>query len=221
MFPTGTPHVGRDMSSRSTRSNVAVVAVVAVLAGLMAGCTAPQSTSSRTDPSASARPTLSDLPTPSAPPDLADIVVTAAEVPVGLNPSTTDEGRAVLTRVVISARRLRFTSLTGFAEGRYADFSGDGGILLSLAMRFDDVAHADQAFDLYLDELESDDGWGLDGGTEAGLGDEGVCVEGDTPIGVREAICLWRAGTVILIAGGSIGAGKIRTIAEGMNARAQ
>lgn len=215
------------MSSRWTTSSVAVVAVVAVVAGLIAGCTAPQSTSSRTDSPASARPTQSDLPTPSArptpsaPPDLADIVVTAAEVPSGLSPSTTEEGRSVLTRIVISARRPQFTSLTGFAEGRYADFSGDAGLLLSLVMRFDDVATADQAFDLYLDELESDEGWGLDGGADAGLGDEGGCVEGDTPIGVWESICLWRAGTLILVAGGSIGAGKIRAIAEGMNARAQ
>ena len=86
------------------------------------------------------------------------------------------------------------------------------------------VANAKDALELYLAEYQSKDAYGFDADTEAGLGDEGRCDDGDVtlPPGDRlyESICLWRAGTLVLAAGGPIDPAALRPIAEGMDARA-
>jgi hypothetical protein len=86
---------------------------------------------------------------------------------------------------------------------------------------FDTVDNAEHAFDLYLDELLSDEGYGVGSGTEAGLGDQGICAEFDNPeLLMHETACIWRNGNLVLAAGGSLAPDDIHTIAEGMDARA-
>jgi len=190
--------------------------LVAVLVVLLAACA---------EPALSPNPTRS--PTPSATAtipsrDFTDIVVAPEAAPPGTTYNGTGQGRPVLTEVVVSGRDAQFLALPGFVDGRYNTFSGEGGALLSLALRFDTVQHSEQAFDLFLEEFGSADGYGLDSDAPAGLGDEGTCAEGPvpTPLG-EEAICLWRNGTLVLIAGGAMDADDMHAIAEGMDARAR
>lgn len=162
---------------------------------------------------------------PLAAPDLAAIVLAPDAAPAGVHNDTVVEGTPVLTRVVISGRDLEFLGLTGFAAGRYSQFSGEGGLLLSLGLLFDTDTDAERAFDLYLDELRSDEGYGAGagaGGVGAGLGQEGTCAEFDNPAldGLHENACLWRQGTLVLLAGGTLERDVIRSIADGMDARA-
>ena len=155
--------------------------------------------------------------------DPADIVLAPAAAPPGTSNDSVVDGRPVLTRVVISGRDAEFLALDGFAAGRYTQFSGDGGLLLSLGLVFDAAGHAERAFDLYLDELESDEGYGVGtGGVDAGLGDEGTCADFDNPAlgGLHENACLWRHGTLVLLSGGTLGPDAIHSIAEGMETRA-
>lgn len=153
---------------------------------------------------------------------LAAIVLAPEAAPSGVRNDTVVEGTPVLTRVVISGRDLEFLTLDGFTAGRYSQFSGERGLLLSLGLLFDTVPDAEQAFDLYLDELHSDEGYRVGaGGVEAGLGEEGTCAEFDNPAlgGLHEHACLWRHGTLVLLAGGTLEPGVIHAIAEGMDAR--
>jgi hypothetical protein len=171
-------------------------------------------------------PTVALQPTEQPPvpmPDLAGIVLAPDAPPPGISNDTVVEGTPVLTRVVISGRDAEFLALGGFAAGRYAQFSGDGGLLLSLGLVFDTVGDAEGAFDLFLDELQSDEGYGVGtGGVEAGLGEAGTCAGFDNPAlgGLHENACLWRQGTLVLLAGGTLEPDAIHSIAEGMEARA-
>lgn len=79
------------------------------------------------------------------------------------------------------------------------------------------------ALSILLNELQSDDhyGWGI--GADAGLDDEGMCLEGDNPQlgGLHETICVWRHGPLVMIAGGgSEDETPIQADAEAMQARA-
>jgi hypothetical protein len=93
--------------------------------------------------------------------------------------------------------------------------------VLSLALVFDDASDAGVAFSLFRDELESEDGYGLDGGAAADWGDEGVCASGPvpTPIG-EETICVWRSGQVVMALGGAMDHEQFEDIAAGMDRRA-
>jgi hypothetical protein len=132
---------------------------------------------------------------------------------------STGDGRAALTEVVISGRGPEFQSLPGFRDGRYTTFSGTGGALLSLALSFDTPQDAERAFDLYIDELQSDEGYGFGEGPEADLGDEGTCDEGENPAldGLEESICVWRNGSLVLMAGGPIDPPVLRALVETMD----
>ena len=114
-------------------------------------------------------------------------------------------------------------ALDGFTTGRYTEFSSESGVLLSLGPLFDTVDNAERAVDLYLDELQSEEGYGFGSGLEAGLGDEGTCDEGDNPAlgGLHESICIWRSGNLVLIAGGTLESDDLHSVAEGMDARAE
>ena len=155
------------------------------------------------------------------PPEPGDIVLAADAAPPGMTFNGTGEGEAALTVAVISGREADFRALPGFVGGHYRTFSGDGGAILSLALVFDDAADAGTAFDLFLDELTSDAGYGLDDTQAADWGDEGVCASGPvpTPIG-EETICLWRGGSVVMALGGGTDVEGLSGIADGMDRRA-
>lgn len=154
-------------------------------------------------------------------PDAAEIALAADAAPPGMAFNGTGEATDALTAVVISGRDADFLRLAGFVDGHFRTFSGDAGAVLSLALVFDDVDHADAAFGLFLDELESDDGYGLDGGVATDWGDEGTCAAGPvpTPIG-EETICVWRTGRVVLALGGAMDADQFGEIGAGMDRRA-
>lgn len=156
-----------------------------------------------------------------APPDPGEIVLAANAAPPGMAFNGTGEGHDALTVVVLSGRQAEFLALPGFAVGHYRTFSGDAGAVLSLALVFDDAEDAATAYDLYLDELQSGEGYGLDDAQAADWGDEGVCASGPvpTPIG-EETICLWQADSVVMALGGAMDPDQFEDIAAGMDRRA-
>jgi hypothetical protein len=154
-------------------------------------------------------------------PDAGDIVLAADAAPAGMSFNGTGEEESALTAVVISGRDAEFRALAGFADGHFRTFSGESGALLSLALVFDDAGDAGTALTLFLDELESDEGYGLDGGESSDWGDEGVCASGPvpTPIG-EETICVWRTGQVLMALGGGMELEQFEDIAAEMDRRA-
>jgi hypothetical protein len=159
---------------------------------------------------------------------LRSIVLAPDAPPAGMHHDATAEGAEVLTRTVMSeqvADLVPTLAQPGFVAGRYTEFSGDAGALLSWAAMFDSVESAKGAYALYLVEFASDDAYGFSPTQKAGLGDEGACDEGDvvldraTGATLRESICLWRADDLVLAAGGPIAAADLRLIAEAMDAR--
>ena len=153
--------------------------------------------------------------------DAGDIVLAADAPPAGMSFNGTGDGEAALTEVVISGRDAEFEALPGFVDGHFRTFSGESGALLSLALAFDDASDAGSALTLFLEELESEEGYGLDGGQATDWGDEGVCASGPvpTPIG-EETICVWRTGSVVMALGGSMDLEEFEDIAGQMDDRA-
>ena len=154
-------------------------------------------------------------------PDAGEIALAADAAPPGMSFNGTGEEESALTAVVISGRDAEFRALGGFADGHFRTFSGESGALLSLALVFDDASDAGTALTLFLDELESDDGYGLDGGEATDWGDEGVCATGPvpTPLG-EETICVWRTGPVVMALGGAMDLEQFEDVAAGMDGRA-
>ena len=93
---------------------------------------------------------------------------------------------------------------------------------MSLGLLFDSVAHTATAFELYRDELLSDHGYAATVTVEGGLGDEGLCAEFDNPSlgGIHEDACLWRNGSLVLIAGGTLQPEAILLLAHAVDQRA-
>lgn len=199
------------------------VAVLAVL--IVAGCGASGTATSGATQTPTERPTVAATQSrPAAPAlKLADIVLAPDAAPPGTGNDRVVEGAPVLLRPVVSGRDAEFLALEGFVAGRFTEFSGDAGLLLSLALLFESAGHAERAFELYLDELESDKGYGVgEGGVEAGLGAQGTCAEFDNPAlgGIHENACLWHHDTLVLIAGGTFDPDDVHSIAEDMDTKA-
>jgi hypothetical protein len=152
---------------------------------------------------------------------LGSVLVTERTAPSGLKEDYRERGATTLTRVVISGRSPEFLALPGFLAGEYAGFSGERGVLLSLGLAFDDEAQARAAHHLYADELESEAGYGFST-RPAALGDEGVCGEGGNPGlgGLKESICVWRNGTLVLMLGSTLSPKANLSVAEGVDLRA-
>lgn len=154
-------------------------------------------------------------------PDAGEIVLAADDAPPGMAFNWTSEGDAALTEVVISGRHEEFLALAGFVDGHVRRFSGDAGALLSLALVFEDASHAKEAFRLFLDELESEDGYGLANGVAADWGDEGTCATGPVPVPIgEETICVWRNGRVFMALGAAMDPDRFEDIGAGMDRRA-
>jgi len=201
------------------RNTVLVVALGVLVSACGQGASSATPTASPSP--VSAPPTPEPTPMPRAV-DLVAIVVAKGAPPSGLVHDNTVEGPTALVRLVVSRRASQFSALDGFTAGRYSEFSGERGVLLSLGLLFDTVDNAERAFDLYLDELLSDEGYGAGSGIEAGLGGEGTCAEFDNPAlgGLHENACIWRNGNLVLAAGGTLAPEEIHSIAEGMDASA-
>lgn len=198
---------------------ILVVAILAGFASIVAGCAAASPNASPSEP----RPSPAEA-------DLARIVVSPDDPPLGMSHDETADGRQVLTWVILSRRGPDLdpvASQPGFVAGRLTTFSGESGALLSWGLLFDSPANAERAFDLYLDELGRPDGYGLDVTARTGLGQEGVCSEGDvvwdkdSGATLHETICLWRIDRLVLAAGGPMGSLDLRTVADRMDQRAR
>src|SRR5687767_3971620 len=95
--------------------------------------------------------------------DVRRIVIAQDAAPPGLSHDHSEEGSGVLVRPIISRTGSDLESVRtqpGFVTGRYSEFSGEAGALLSWAALFDIVANAERSFELYLGELRSDEGYG-------------------------------------------------------------
>ena len=201
--------------------HIACVVFVILAVASVSACTGAAMPTA--DPSAVSPEPTEEAPAAAPALALAHIVLAPDAAPPGICNDAVVEGTPVLTRVVISGRDAEFLDLEGFTAGRYTQFSGEGGLLLSLGLVFDTVSDAERAFGLYLDELQSDVAYGVGtGGVDAGLGEEGTCAGFDNPAlgGFHENACLWRQGTLVLLTGGTLEADTIHSIAEGMSARA-
>jgi len=153
--------------------------------------------------------------------DLASIIVAPEAPPAGMQHDESGSGRDALTMLIISGRGAEFDALDGFVDARWATFSGDAGALLSLAMAFNDSLTGDVAFHRFARELSDDDGYGFGTLDRAALGFEGVCDTGANPAhdGLIETICIWREGSLVLIAGGPMPPDDLKAIADAMDAR--
>ena len=211
-----------------TRSLVAclVLSLTMVACGLGTG---ELSTPAQSAPNEQASPTGTAQGSPAASGqverlNLEAIVIPPQSPPIGMTSSSAGEGRGVLDRLPLfpdTAVQLR--AVPGFVDGAYSDFSGSSGFILTWVVQYASLDDAMAAVSILLNELQSDDryGWGI--GEEAGLGDEGTCLEGDNPRegGLHETICVWRNGPLVMaVGGGSENETPIEAEAEAMDARA-
>jgi hypothetical protein len=157
----------------------------------------------------------SPAPDPSiaqSPLDLASVVIPPDEPPGGMTLSDEGGGRGVLEQLPLfpdTASQLHATP--GFVDGRWSRFAGSEAnfeasraFILTWVVEYDSEANAKTAATILLNELQSDDhyGWGL--GEDAGLGDEGTCLDGENPQmgGLPETICVWRRAQFVMVVGG-------------------
>jgi hypothetical protein len=163
--------------------------------------------------------------------DLAAIVLPPDEPPDGTTLSDEGGGRPVLQQLPLfpdTADQLQATP--GFVDGRWSRFAGTAsdfeasrGFVLTWAVEFALEANANKAASILLNELQSEDryGWGI--GEDAGLGDEGTCLDGRNPQmgGLQETICVWRrAQLVMVVGGGTFNKTPVQDEAAAMDARA-
>jgi len=196
---------------------------------MLVGCST--GTTPTADPSS---PPIRSTPTPTAAlldeVDLAAIVLDPQSPPAGLGLDLLEESPlAVASRPVLAhpGRELPpVLDQPGFVAGRFVQFSGEPGGLLSWAMLFDTIDNATRSYELYLGEFTSPEAYGFEA-LPASLGDIGVCDEGDFVLDVEtgfllhETICLWREANAVLAAGGYIEDSQVRAVAAGMDERAQ
>lgn len=179
---------------------------------------------------APASPTLHPSIAP-GPLDLASVVIPPQEPPSGMTLSDEGGGRAVLQQLPLfpdTASELQATP--GFVDGRWSRFAGSAtdfeksrGFILTWVAEYASDANARSALSILLEELQSEDhyGWGI--GDDAGLGDEGTCLDGENPQmgGLQETICVWRrAQLVMVVGGGTFNETPVQDDAAAMDARA-
>jgi len=213
----------------------------AVLLAAIAACSGGELPSGTMDTKPSEQPSSSPAaseppasqPSPIvAPLDLTAIVIPPGSPPSGMTLSDEGGGPATLEQLpLFPDTGADLLAASGFVDGRWSRFAGSAedfaasrNFILTWVVQYASPSNAEDAFSILLNELESDDhyGWGIR--EDAGLGDEGTCLEGDNPQlgGLHETICLWRHGPLVLIAGGgSENETPIEGEAEAMDARAQ
>jgi hypothetical protein len=127
-----------------------------------------------------------------------------------------------------TASQLRATP--GFVDGRWSrfagsesDFQASRGFILTWIAQYESAANARSALAILRNELESDDQYGWGAGQDAGLGDEGTCLDGENPQmgGLQETICAWRRDQLVMVVGGGIdNETPVREEAAAMDGRA-
>lgn len=156
--------------------------------------------------------------------DLAHIVIGPGEQPAGMGHETTYDDERVLIRPIISVQgtdAIPYLEQPGFVAGRYTEFGNDRAGLLSWAALFETAEDAQRALALYVEEVQSQDGYGLRNRVEVDLGDEGAFYDDADP--ERHAqVVLWRNGSLLMAAAtsGDFDPDVLRSLAEDMDAAA-
>jgi hypothetical protein len=193
---------------------------------VVGACSVVDPSATRTgSPAFSLQPTVHPSPTVIAM-DLTAVVISPESPPPGRTLSDDGQGRAVLEQLPLSPdTAAELLAAPGFVDGRWSrfDFEASKGFVLTWVAQYAAPKDATEVFSISLNELQSDDhyGWGI--GEDAGLGDQGTCLEGDNPQlgGLHETICLWRHGPLVMVVGGgSENETPIQVDAEAMDARA-
>lgn len=175
-------------------------------------------------------------PTPHAsvapsPLPLTRVVIPPYQPPSGMSLSDEGGGRAALEQLPLfpeTASQLQATP--GFVDGRWSrfagsesDFQASRGFILTWVVQYKSVGNARIAVASLLNELESDDHYDWGPGEDAGLGDEGTCLDGENPQmgGLQETICVWRRAQLVIVVGGGIdNETPVQDEAAAMDARA-
>jgi hypothetical protein len=158
--------------------------------------------------------------------DLPAIVLPADQGPEGMQHDITYDDERILLRPIISVTGTDavepYLEQPGFVAGRYTEFSHSTAGLLSWAALFESAEDAQRSLDLYIEEVESEAGYGLGDRADLAFGDEGSFWDDDAPENDIQVI-LWRSGTLVMAAAtfGDFDPDELRTIAEQMDDRAQ
>ncbi len=158
--------------------------------------------------------------------DLPAIVVPADHAPAGMQHDITYDDERILLRPIISVTGTAavdpYLEQPGFVAGRYTEFSDATAGLLSWAALFETPADAERSLELYVEEVESEDGYGLGRRANIAFGDEGGYFDHDDPEDTAQVV-LWRSGNLVMAAAtyGDFDPDQLRAVAEGMDARAE
>lgn len=158
------------------------------LAVMVSGCAAESSSTTVASRGLSERPTAVPSPTVGAT-DLDAVVIPADSPPPGMTLSDQGRGPATLEQLpLFPDTAADLLAAPGFVDGRWSRFAGSAedfaaskGFILTWAVQYASSADAAGVFSILRNELESDDHYGWGSGDDAGLGDEGTCLEGDNP----------------------------------------
>ena len=169
----------------------------------------------------------SPSPTPRAivPGDLPNIVLTAVNAPDGFTVDSTDMGANAL--VVPLRPGGPIVDDTAFVDALITNLnSTETGGYVSWAALFETAADAEVAFDYFVNEHGSPDGWGMEASAvDPGLGDESATFTGAAyDIFETNITHLWRVGNLVLaavavgdVAVGEANSDQLLTLAEIMD----
>ena len=157
--------------------------------------------------------------------DLPEIVIAPGEQPEGMGHDNTFDDERILLRPIISVQgtdAIPYLEQPGYVAGRYTEFSDDLTGLLSWGALFETPEDAERSLALYADEVQSDDGYGLDNRVDVDLGDEGAFYDA-TDSSNETMVILWRNGNLVLAAAtyGPFDPDELRSVAEDMDAAAR
>ena len=176
-------------------------------------------------------PSVGASPSPTAPPDLAGIVVMNENAPDGWTFDATLRGRNVLAYLIRYGEAVEAgNAFPGFVDARATEFCAEGqGCGASWVGLYGSEADADAAFELFHGEMLVGWGLGFDGhGLDLGE-DEGRAYSNNLGNAAAHDAYLWRTGTLLLgVIGLAVPEGEaelehdaLRSIAEAMNARSR
>jgi hypothetical protein len=153
--------------------------------------------------------------------DLPDIVIAAGEQPEGMGHDATYDDARILLRPIISVQgtdAIPYLEQPGFVAGRYTEFSDDRAGLLSWAALFETAEDAQRALALYVEEVQSEDAYGLGNSSVIDLGDEGAFYDDVDPEDDAQVV-LWRSGSLLMAAAtyGDFDPAELRAVAEQMD----
>jgi hypothetical protein len=157
--------------------------------------------------------------------DLPAIVLPADDGPEGMRHDNTYDDERVLLRPIISVTgtdAIPYLEQPGFVAGRYTEFSHSTAGLLSWAVLFETAEDAQRSLELYVEEVESEEGYGLTKRDDLAFGDEGGFFDHDDPADTAQVV-LWRSGNLVMAAAtyGEFDPDELRSIAEQMDSRAR